>query len=89
LDCVEDSKLIIQPIQKTGGFPCTRARPRLYNLLAFRNSVDTVLTVVDILAGNLAQIRLILGSNNVIETSAGSYPLETPSAQQSGLKINL
>lgn len=65
------------------------ARPGVYNLLTFRDGIDTVLTSVDVPAVNLAQIRLILGPNNSIETSAGSYPLETPSAQQSGLKINL
>lgn len=64
-------------------------RPGLYNLLAFRNGVDTLLCSADIPTGSISQIRLVLGSNNSIKTATGSFPLETPSAQQSGLKINL
>lgn len=64
-------------------------RPGLYNLLSLRNGIDTVLSSADIPAGNITQVRLVLGANNSIETTGGSFPLETPSAEQSGLKINV
>jgi len=64
-------------------------RPGVYNLLNFSNGIDTLLAAADLPAGNLSQMRLILGSNNSVVTNGQSYPLTTPSAQQSGLKFNI
>jgi hypothetical protein len=65
-------------------------KPGMYNLLNFRNGEDTLLGGVDLPAGKVSQIRLILGDNNQIELEDGSMvDLKTPSAQQSGLKLNL
>ncbi|MDH7460958.1 DUF4382 domain-containing protein [Chitinophagaceae bacterium 26-R-25] len=64
-------------------------KPGVYNLLDFRNGIDTLLASVDIPAGKISQIRLVLGSNNSVVVDGASYPLNTPSAQQSGLKLNL
>jgi hypothetical protein len=65
------------------------ARPGLYNLLALRNGIDTLLVTAPVPAGTISQIRLVLGSNNSIVVNGNSYPLNTPSAQESGLKLNL
>jgi hypothetical protein len=43
----------------------------------------------DLDSGRIEQIRLILGPNNYVKVNGQTYTLETPSAQQSGLKINL
>ncbi|SFD88130.1 protein of unknown function [Chitinophaga sp. CF118] len=64
-------------------------RPGVYDLLKFRNGLDTVLASAEIPAGKISQIRLILGSNNSVVINGASYPLETPSSQQSGLKLNV
>lgn len=65
-------------------------RPGLYNLLEFRNGADTVLGGVDLPAGKVSQIRLILGDNNYVILNDGTKEmLTTPSAQQSGLKLNV
>lgn len=64
-------------------------RPGIYDLLHFRNGIDTVLAAVDLPAGKLSQMRLVLGSNNSVVIDGHSYPLQTPSAQQSGLKFNI
>jgi len=40
-------------------------------------------------AGEVSQIRLILGDNNSVVIAGVSYPLTTPSAQESGLKLNI
>lgn len=59
----------------------------VYNLLDFTNGMDTLLTSAELPAGKLKQLRLILGSNNSIVMNNNSFNLETPSAQQSGLKL--
>ncbi|MFB6455353.1 DUF4382 domain-containing protein [Chitinophaga sp. Hz27] len=64
-------------------------RPGVYNLLNFRNGIDTLLAATDIPAGKISQIRLLLGANNSVVIGGTSYPLQTPSAQQSGLKLNI
>jgi hypothetical protein len=61
----------------------------IYNLLDFANGKDTVIFDQEVPSGNLSQIRLILGVNNTIKVGTKTYNLETPSAQQSGLKLNL
>jgi len=63
--------------------------PGVYNLLAFRNGMDTILASADIPSGQLSQMRLILGSNNSVVIDGKTYDLKTPSAQQSGLKFNI
>lgn len=65
-------------------------RPGVYNLLDFRNGLDTLLVRgAELPPGKVGQIRLILGSNNSVVVNGVSEPLNTPSAQQSGLKLNL
>ena len=66
-----------------------RVNAGIYNLLDFTNGKDTVLVDQEIPAGELSQIRLILGDNNTVEIGKGSYNMKTPSAQQSGLKLNV
>lgn len=67
--------------------PLTKAG--VYNLLQFSNGMDTVLSSSDIPSGRIKQIRLVLGSNNTVVVGNTTYNLETPSAQQSGLKLKL
>jgi hypothetical protein len=61
----------------------------VYNLLDFTNGKDTVLVDDEIPSGELSQIRLILGERNSVMIGKGSYDMKTPSAQQSGLKLNV
>lgn len=62
----------------------------IYNLLDFQNGVDTLLAGEDVPVGKISQIRLILeNEGNSIVKDGQSYELETPSAQESGLKLNL
>jgi hypothetical protein len=63
----------------------------VYNLLEFTNGMDTILSSVELPAGKITQLRLILGSNNsiVVNGVLEPLPLMTPSAQQSGLKFNI
>jgi hypothetical protein len=82
----------IQAVEVTGvGGPVSvnLIRPGIYNLLDFRNGLDTLLGAVTLPAGYISQIRLVLGNNNSVQVDGVIYPLSTPSAQQSGLKLNL
>ena len=66
------------------------AHPGLYNLLNFTNGKDTLLADATIPAGTISQVRLILGDNNYIITNDGvKLALKTPSAQESGLKVQV
>lgn len=62
--------------------------PGVYNLLNFKNGTDVVLGQVVLPAGNISQMRMVLGSNNTLVVNGVTYPLQTPSAEQSGLKFN-
>lgn len=61
----------------------------IYNLLDFVNGVDTLIAGGNFPSGTLSQIRLILGANNTVMDDSVMYPLSTPSAMQSGLKLNV
>lgn len=61
----------------------------VYNLLELTGGVSAVLVDDQLPAGSISQIRLVLGSQNSVVVDGQSYPLDTPSAQQSGLKLQL
>ncbi|HAH26212.1 MAG TPA: carbohydrate-binding protein [Prolixibacteraceae bacterium] len=61
----------------------------VYNLLDFANGLDTLIASNDVQSGKLSQVRLILGTNNSVKVDGVVYPLTTPSAQQSGLKLSM
>lgn len=61
----------------------------IYNLLDLRNGMDTLLATAELPSGNISQMRLVLGENNSLKVNGEYYDLETPSAQQSGLKFNI
>jgi hypothetical protein len=61
----------------------------VYDILKLTNGIDTLLGAIELPAGRIEQVRLILGSNNSVTIDSTIYDLGTPSAQQSGLKINL
>jgi len=61
----------------------------IYNILDFVNGKDTMLVDDVIPAGYLSQIRLVLGERNTVLRDSMVYDMKTPSAQQSGLKLNV
>jgi hypothetical protein len=61
----------------------------IYNLLDFVNGRDTLIVDEDIPSGYISQIRLVLGENNTVMVDSVVYALKTPSAQQSGLKLQV
>ncbi len=61
----------------------------VYNLLELTNGLDTLLGAIEVPAGKISQIRLILGDDNSLKIGEEVHPIKTPSAQQSGLKIQV
>ncbi|SFU67095.1 protein of unknown function [Pustulibacterium marinum] len=61
-----------------------------YDLLQLTGGANAQLALEeDIPAGTISQIRLVLGGDNSIVVDGETYDLATPSAQQSGLKLNV
>ncbi len=73
----------------TGWKTLPGVRAGIYNLLDLVNDKDTLLADAMIPSGKIHQIRLVLGNNNTLEKDGQVYDLKTPSAQQSGLKLNI
>lgn len=65
--------------------------PGVYDLLTLVNDNDTLLADAEILSGRLEQIRLVLGPDNFVKLKGDPQliRLDAPSAQQSGLKLNI
>lgn len=65
--------------------------PVIYNLLEFTNGMETLLSTMELPAGKVSQLRLILGDDNTIVVNGitSALPLEVPSGQESGLKFNI
>jgi hypothetical protein len=61
----------------------------VYNLLDLVNGKDTMIVEGQVPSGKLSQVRLILGENNNLKIGQDYFDLKTPSAQQSGLKLNV
>lgn len=61
----------------------------VYDILKLTNGIDTLLGSIELPAGKIEQIRLVLGTENSVVIDGKEFGLNTPSAQQSGLKLNL
>jgi len=61
----------------------------IYNLLDFQNGIDTLIASSMVSVDTVKQVRLVLGDNNTIKVDGVLHDLITPSAQQSGLKVNV
>jgi hypothetical protein len=77
----------VEIIDNNGKTVVMNSNNKIYNLLNFTNGKDTLLATANVEANSIDQIRLILGANNTIVSGGVTYPLSTPSADQSGLKL--
>lgn len=75
--------------QEDQGWKTIMDEPMEVNLLELTNGNQITLGSEEVEAGRYSQIRLILGDNNTVTVDGNTYPLQTPSAQQSGLKLNV
>lgn len=83
----------LQAVEVTGSGGATvmlNVTPGIYNLLDYANGLDTLIAMGTLEGGTtVEQIRLVLGSNNTIVVDNVTHPLSTPSADQSGLKLQV
>jgi|TARA_R110000737_G_scaffold268624_2_gene276024 hypothetical protein len=75
---------------QNGGWVSLPTNAGIYDLLTLQNDVSASLVNQGVLpAGQMTQFRMILGPNNTVMVDSIIHDLDTPSAQQSGLKINV
>jgi hypothetical protein len=79
----------IEVIGNGGVVVLLNTNPGIYNLLELSNGLDTIIANGSTNLTSVKQIRLILGPNNTIKVNGMVYPLSTPSAEQSGLKVQV
>ncbi len=61
----------------------------VYNLLDLQNGIDTLIASGLVPAVTLKEVRFVLGPDNSIMVDSLVYPLQTPSAEDSGLKVKI
>ena len=75
---------------ETSGWFDLETNAGVYDLLDYDAGNDTIIALDPAMQViTVSQIRLILGNNNTIVDSGETYDLDTPSAQTSGLKIQV
>ncbi len=60
----------------------------IYDLLKLKNGVTTIIGNSSLAIGHYSQIRLIIGAGSNIVVDGVTYPLEIPSGEQTGIKLN-
>ncbi len=86
---VDIREIRVKTSQDTAEWLSLQTNLGIYNLLDFQNGIDTLLAYGPVPAVTLKEVRFILGPNNSVMLDSVLYPLETPSAQQSGLKVKI
>jgi hypothetical protein len=86
---VQDIRINYSSDSSNGWQSLTNVNTGSYDVLKLVNDNDTLLADAELNPGRIQQIRLILGSNNYVKIDGVQYNLTTPSAQQSGLKLNI
>jgi hypothetical protein len=65
------------------------SKDTIVNLLDLQNGITMLLAEGEVPAGNLKEVRFILGDGNYVVVAGESHPMETPSAESSGLKVKI
>jgi hypothetical protein len=86
---VQDIRINYSSDTASGWQSLSQVNTGTYDILRLVNDQDTLLANADLNPGRIQQIRLILGDNNYVKVNGQLFKLETPSAQQSGLKLNI
>jgi hypothetical protein len=86
---IQDVQVNASSNESEGGWVSLDVNKGKYDLLELTNGLDTLLGTAELPAGKIGQIRLVLGEENTVKVDGVTKDLSTPSAQQSGLKVNL
>ena len=79
----------VEVITGSEGTKTLNTKNGIYNLLKYSNGYDTIIATGRMEVGVISQVRLILGDNNTVMVDGVSHHLITPSAEESGLKLQL
>jgi hypothetical protein len=79
----------VQINQDTASWIPINTKDSIYNLLDLQNGITSLIAQDTIPAGVLQEVRFILGDGNEVVVNGTSYPLATPSAEESGLKVKI
>ncbi len=90
----EEVNIDIQDVQvnfgsSEGGWKSLEVNKGVYDILKLTNGLDTLLGKIELPAGRISQVRLVLGNQNSVRVNGKTEALSTPSAQQSGLKLQV
>lgn len=86
---IQDVQIHVNEGEQSTGWQSLEINKGVYNLLKLTNGLDTLLGSIELPAGRVSQIRLVLGNNNTIKVDNQVSDLKVPSGQQSGLKLNV
>lgn len=75
--------------EDNGGWRTITDQPMQVDLLELTNGATEILGEEELEPGTYNQMRFILGDQNELVIDGESYSLTTPSAQNSGLKLNI
>ena len=81
--------MAVQINHDTAAWIPINTKDSIYNLLDLQNGITELIAQDTVPAGVLQQVRFILGSDNTVVVNGISYPLQTPSAESSGLKVKI
>src|SRR5215471_570921 len=81
--------MTVQINHDTAAWIPINTKDSIYNLLDLQNGISKLIAQDTVPDGVLQQVRFILGSDNTVVVNGVSYPLETPSAESSGLKVKI
>jgi len=65
------------------------AKDTTVNLLDFQNGIHMIIAQDEVPQGILKEVRFILGDGNYVVVNGTRYNMQTPSAEEAGLKIKI
>lgn len=86
---VDVQDVVVKYTESEGEVSLGNINAGVYDLLELTGGISVLLADEEVPSGHITQMRLILGSENSIVIDGETHPLQTPSAQQSGLKLNV
>ena len=86
---VQDIRINYSDDADKGWISLPGVKAGMYDILRLANGKDTLLADAEINSGKISQIRLVLGTNNYVKIGGQRFDLQTPSSQQSGLKLKI
>ena len=76
-------------LHDTAAWIAINAKDTIVNLLDLQNGLTTLLADDVVPQGVLKEVRFILGDGNYVVVNGIVYPMATPSAETSGLKVKI